>query len=139
VNVANSPWFTTTVPQPAKYDRNASPGPNVFHIHEDKPGRLWVEGHIPSAEWKPLPPPAAGADRGVVMPIGGGRAPNAARQNMMISVIEILDPATNRVVHSQQFKGRNLRLVSPEYISEVREDRDGAVVEDIFKVELKRP
>ena len=108
-------------------------------FHEDQGGRIWIEGHIPTAAWKPSAPIASGGRRPMNIPIGGGIAPKPERLRMLMTLIEVLEPGNNRVMLTQKYPGRSLRLISPDFVSEVREDSDGAVVLDIFKVEIKRP
>lgn len=139
IAVLNSPWFTPVDSTKAIGGPDIRPQSAIDQLYEDGAGKIWIEGHIPTAEWRPTPRTAPGARRPLNIPIGVGMAPKPERLRMLATVIEVLEPATKRVMLTQKYPGRNLRLISPDFVSEVREDADGAVVLDIFKVGIKRP
>ncbi|MEP6835496.1 MAG: hypothetical protein ABJB74_19070 [Gemmatimonas sp.] len=141
LTIAHSNWFTEWTSNAMGPD--VRPNPRLERVFEDARGQLWIEGHSSIANWTLVPRkqnPSASKDRGGAnIPIGGGAGPNPEALKRTITIIEVLDVAGSKLVLSQQYAGRTLRMISPDLIAELREDADGIPVWDVFKVAIKKP
>jgi hypothetical protein len=108
---------------------------------EDERGRLLVTAIAPVSGWRALPKPppvakppqAVGSSRGLGM-LRSGLPPDSIAMKQLATVIEILDPATGRVVVSGRVDGQIVRLLSANLAYSIRESTDGVAVVDIWRI-----
>ncbi|MEP6834718.1 MAG: 6-bladed beta-propeller [Gemmatimonas sp.] len=140
LQLTNSPWYR---PWGRTYvvDRENPPPTILKSVKEDADGRLWIVGDGPTPKWHPMPFIGEVAGRGRVAlssPVGGSVL-DKERLDRVYTVIDVIDPTSARLVVSTMFTGRQLRLVAPALLAEVREDANGIGVLDIFRAEIKKP
>lgn len=141
VSVVNSAWHKggeLVLPG----DPNVPPPSVVIALAEDKQHLLWSLGELPVADWTPIPRSktrTARATRGASNVAVGSVTTGLETLKRMITAIDVFDMTANKLLVSQRFPHRQFRLIAPGYLAEVREDKDGVPVWDIFKVTIKRP
>jgi hypothetical protein len=132
ITVPRSPWF-----EPWSID--AAPGlrPHTMlrGAWEDAAGRLWTLGVGPEPNWSPPPPRPArnSSPRGA----NSNQRPDTALMRQSATVIDVLDPRTGRVVATRRLQRRALHLVAPDRLYEYREDADGFVAIDVWRLSLR--
>jgi hypothetical protein len=98
------------------------PMPRVATVREGTDGRLWIIIHVPDSRWDATNGPSD---------IKAAKDYN----DLYDSIIEILDPASGKLVVSQRFP-EMLWSVSDGLIASLRDDQDGRVLIDLWKMNI---
>jgi hypothetical protein len=107
------------------------PPSQLGRVAEDANGLLWVSGFAPSAEWAPVPPPAAGR----------AHTPEQANQvqRNLDRYIEVIDPDRRVIVASTRFPARSIVMIDERtFWSRVHDPRTGIIQIQIWHATLRR-
>jgi hypothetical protein len=102
-------------------DTVPTPYPFVRHVREEARGRLLVLVNRPRPNWKAVP------------------MENRFLDGNFRTVLEVLDPATARVVGTAAAVGYPVRLLSDSRFVTYREDADGIPWIDVWTVNITMP
>jgi hypothetical protein len=139
ISVIGSPWFRSwadrsrTTASPL-YVR---PVPELRSLFEDQQRRLWVTGVVAAADWHEEAPPE------VRLPTDNrGRLPAEHALPRILdgkytTQVDVLDPASRRVVATARFEHVVLHDMGDGYFYSIREDpTDGFAILDIWRLQL---
>jgi hypothetical protein len=122
IEIVGSPWFRSwdasqRRPQGLWVTR-------VVHLSEDNTGILWIQGVIPTGSTQRRP--------------GGPVRPSAREEldSSMVVIVDAYDTVKKQIVASIRFPHRFVRLVRGDLIAVRRDDRDGHVYWDVFRMEV---
>ncbi len=129
----SSTWFPKgRTPQAPQGSR---PNPVLGGVSRDEAGRLWVEGLVANERWKaPAPAECAGRVGPVCIPAPG----TPIDVSGYTTVVDALDPTTGAVLATASFDGEASSLLPGGYAVRRRQDADGSVFFDIWKLDLTR-
>jgi hypothetical protein len=140
VEMRGAHWFEPWTSDPVR-GADVRPRNTITRVVEDTQRRVWVAAKTTIDRWTP---PPAGSERGRA---ATGRSGSTVSFNDMnpspellkrsATVVEVLDPVAGRIVVSQRFDGRAIRLLTPEFAAEFREDRDGVAVLDLYRMSIR--
>jgi hypothetical protein len=124
-------WFPAIRPEddPGGSVRQSRPLPHLTGLWADGGGRIWTSVLVPDSRWHATqaPPPAGREGRPAPM------VPVAEWGQYFDTIVEIMDPATGRVVVSQRFPGVMGGFTSDGLMTELRETRDGLLQEVLLR------
>jgi hypothetical protein len=123
-------WFHDTSPADVGWvDR--PPPPHTIAVREDAAGLLWVFVAVPSKEWRSAWPPI---DRGV-REIDTGQI---AMDKLFATMVEVLDPASERVIARQRFDVYAIDAVGTDALALYSTDATGKGRVEVVARELVR-
>ncbi len=123
------PWFrTVTDIRPPGQQR--PPSPWVMGIWMDQARQLWVMLRVPDENWRPQAGAVARRSDGPGV---------IAFDREYDTIIEILDPATGRVIATERFDQALWRLMPGGLVSWYREEEDGEPHLEVWQLTLTRP
>jgi hypothetical protein len=118
-------WFSAWDPAPPLVDpRKARRPPMVRSVSVDVVGRVWVVTTVADRHWMPSGLPGS-------VPISPTEWSGLAD-----SMIEVIDPRTERLIHAERFDAPFEDFVAPSILSELVEDSQGVVSIRIWSIEL---
>ncbi len=128
--VRDVPWFE---PQNHFGFRNDDPGarptPGILDLRMDSSGNLWVVVLVADENWK--------SGLGNVRGMYGRQTRGVSDENAYYdSIIDVIDPATGRLIASQRFDQRLQWVGETEYASSYRQNGAGVPFVDVFRVTL---
>lgn len=125
------PWFPPGMrPEPRGGTPSLEPAPFIFDVREDEAGRLWVLIAIADPDWRSaIQAPAAGDRHGSV----------TDEQRYRDTFIEVLDPASGRLLASKRLPQHIKQFVDDNLIGTVLEDADGTPRFFTWQLELRTP
>jgi hypothetical protein len=122
--LGHSPWFPTiTEAEQAAMRVQLSP---ITEVNVDDDGLIWIRARYPAIGVASTETQARGVSAIRTTPAPG-------------CVLEVIDPKLGRLVASQHFDSLSLHFVGANIVSAPREDRDGFVSMDIYRVSLHHP
>lgn len=131
-----APWFPASGPEedPGGSVLQSRPLPHLSGLWVDAQGRIWTAVLVPDPRWRAAEtgPPS-------------GREGRAARAlpvsdwgKYLDTILEVIDPATARVIVSQRFPGVMERFTRDGLLTEFRETEDGLVQAALVRPEVVR-
>lgn len=124
-------WFPPGMrPEPRTGTPSLEPTPFIFDIREDEAGRLWVLIAVADPEWRSaIQAPAAGDRHGTV----------TDEQRYRDSFIEVLDPASGRLLATVRLPQHIKQFVDDNLIGTVLEDADGTPRFFTWQLQFRTP
>ncbi|MDX1745915.1 MAG: hypothetical protein R3324_08260 [Halobacteriales archaeon] len=117
----DAPWFTVVAPP-------GGPSSALLDIREIASGELVVIGRTADPEW-----------RDAVEPFRGSAYTVKSYSRYYDSVLEVIDPRTGRLVHSQRFDEFILTFVDPDHVVVKEESPTGDVRLHVMRLRVVRP
>ncbi len=142
-SVTGSPWFKEWGAAVQTSNALAQPPRTVIHhVHEDSTGRLWIAGSVPNANWKPYSGPVSGTitsqGAGILYPGMGINETERAYINgdarKLVSTVDVIDPATRRILAHTRIESGELFWLSNELAYTVWRDADNLLHPDILRI-----
>jgi hypothetical protein len=110
------------------------PHPQIMSLSQDARGYLWTVSAVASPDWVPDPRKRRHADE-VLPPL----PPEVAKKRRSGRRIEVIDPATGRLLRSQYFTDSFVDFLAPDLIYSIEESEDGIILLAIWRIALKQP
>ncbi len=127
-------WFPPVVNR-AVIRRGERPTPQTRDLYEDPRGLLWVVITVASADWHDhLGPPVTRT--GLVSGTTTTTYPQLDDGRMHDSMIEVIDPKTQRLVATTRFAGLMLFSLGDRYFASYREAENGIPFVDVWRLRL---
>lgn len=128
VLLRDAPWFPPAETSTA-ITATVAPQPMLTSLVEDEAGLLWVTVRIPDRDWR------RGLGETVDTPEGAS-ARRGDHQQLFDTVVEVIDPATLRVVRTARFDAF-VWLLSPGELVGFRESPIGEPILEFWSVRLR--
>jgi hypothetical protein len=114
-------------------DRQTPPNPGLWTPRFDEDGMLWTFARVADSNW-------ADALETVKDPYGRPRVgvPQGSQSDFYDSIIEVIDPATGRLLASTRIGAALYALLPGNYAASYREDEGGNPFIDIWRFEMVR-
>jgi hypothetical protein len=132
-------WRGETEGTVPRYYREQKPKPLLFGIYQDSERRLWVTVRVPKADWKQLDPIGTDDRCRRTDTALKCRSVDRERADYLDTMIEILDPATGKLITSQRFpylfSGQGIQQGGLVTIEE--ENADGVLYWHIYRLRLR--
>jgi hypothetical protein len=123
------PWFRPwDVSRELPNARTTLPLPRVRSIALDSLGRLWVAIQVPDHNWKPTAGPSEDFEAPAISPNEWERLTD--------TIIEIVEPATGRLIHSQRMPNSFVSFIGPGLIIDRSENAEGTISIRVWQLEL---
>ena len=133
-----SSWFPSGRREPSL--AGSPPLPSIVGATIDSQGVLWVAGSVPNSEWKP-PAGIISFGRGRATTITGNRpgVTESVDYSGVTAVIEAVDLATGASLATARFDREGVGMIPGGYAFTRRQDANGIVRLDIWRLVLERP
>jgi hypothetical protein len=140
IEVKNDAWFdrwdpSVITPRGQRLPINAV----IQEIHADSTGLLWVMATAPDGEFRHgTNPPVSGPS---FRPAGASRAYHdslASGRSTWSTIVDVIDPGEMRVVASQRFRTRTMRMTSQGFLYSIRIVGGDFDVMDIWRPVITR-
>jgi hypothetical protein len=123
-------WWPKPSIEHAYFPRERRPEPELTSVHQDAQGLLWVTIVTGKAAWKQLDKPKPNRHR--PMP------PHGEWISFFETVVEVLDPQRGTLLATRRFPFFLNSIRAGKIVIADREDEDGNLLRDIYRIELRR-
>jgi hypothetical protein len=122
-------WWSKPSEYTSFAPREKKPQPTLIAIREDEVGRLWTVVLTGKADWRQLDPPGTYLQK---------PTPQGERNRYFDAIVEVLDPATGKLITSRRFPFPLSQLRAGNIVVATHEDEDGNLLRDIYRIELRQ-
>lgn len=130
----DAPWFPASRPEddPGGSILQSRPLPHLSGLWVDARGRIWTAVLVPDPRWHAVEaaPPTGREGH------GSGGAAVSDWGKYLDTILEVIDPATARVIVSQRFPGVMGGFTRDGLLTEFREGEDGPVHAEVMRAEV---
>jgi hypothetical protein len=124
-------WWTKPTSAYPYFPREKRPEPILKSVFRDAPGQIWTVIGVSKPNWKQLDRSSGARHRQVMSA--------SEHQKYFDTVIEVIDPQSGTLVASRRLPFVLQSIRTGNIAIGLREDADGNLVRDIYRVGLRRP
>jgi hypothetical protein len=135
VTVKDSPWHRAWS-QPARAFVEP-PEPTISSVGDLGNGRLWIIGAMTTSDWRPSVDPPGRTGSAGLQAIASDVAQFFSRNRA--TVIELVDVERRTVMASRRLDGLSYFLIDHDLVAQQKEDADGVITFDMFRLKLREP